>query len=330
MPLHNPKCFNNHLGPWAVDPRWFNQMVKAIKEGIVKAEVEVFARIRSDEDLKASAVSGDIKADMHDPNIKGYQYDGTPITWYDRVRSVAMIRMDGPMMKQKSKFGGVSTVETRQAIRVALIDEKVSSILMVMDSPGGSVSGTPELANEVKAADGKKPTYCFIEDCGASAAYWVASQGRKIFTTPTSQVGSIGVISVVEDSSKQAEMQGIKVHVISTGGMKGAFTPGTEVTEEQLNYLQGIVDAINVHFKGAVAEGRQMAMKDLNAIADGRMFMASEAKKLGLVDGIQSLDETINTLQDKHPLKVKKGTVSNSEKAELLLRFEAENSLQVE
>jgi signal peptide peptidase SppA len=320
LPIHNPKCYNNHLGPWAIEPRWFTNAVKAIKTGVMKA-------VEDQQKLKASVMSGDLKAQMErDPNIKGYTYDGQPITWYDRAGSVAVIRMDGPMMKHKSKFGGVSTIETRQAIRIALIDEKVSSILMVVDSPGGSVAGTPELANEVKSADAKKPTYCFIEDCGASAAYWVASQARKIFTTLTSQIGSIGVISIVEDTSKQAEMQGVKVHVISTGEMKGAFTPGTEVTEEQLTYLQSIVDAINVQFKGTVAEGRQMAMKDLNAIADGRMYMASDAKKLGLVDAIQSLDDTLIQIQDKHPLKVKKTMVSNSEKAEILLRVEEESN----
>lgn len=208
---------------------------------------------------------------------------------------VAIIEISGPMMKFASSFsGGTSTVRARRQIRLAASDEEVGSIVIRIDSPGGTVSGTKDLADEVAAAARKKPVYAFIEDLGASAAYWVASQARQVFANETALVGSIGTFAVIEDYSGRAAQLGIKVHVIRAGQFKGSGQPGTEVTSEQLAEWQRIVNGLNEHFLRAVSAGRSMAMDRVREIADGRVHVGAEALRLGLVDRIQSFDQTIS------------------------------------
>lgn len=265
--MHNPKCFSRHLGPWAIEPVRFVSMVALAKAG----------------KLQAITV-----ADGSENDGPLYLKDGT---------GIAIIPVEGAIMKEQSKFGGASSLDIRRGLRAAVADPDIKSILLAIDSPGGTVAGMTELADAVKAADLRKPVYSQINDLGASAAYWAASQARSISANATAQVGSIGVLAIVEDTSKMYEMAGITVHVVSTGEYKGAFADGTEVTEAQLADLQSIVDETNKFFLGAVALGRGMSMDAVKEVADGRMYMASQAQALGLVDHVRSMDETLDAIR---------------------------------
>jgi signal peptide peptidase SppA len=278
QPIHNPKCFANHLGPWLIEPAFFANAVSAVKSGRWPLRVHSESSIENEASYKPYSVSN----------------------------GVAMIGIAGTMMKGDSKFGDtVSTVRLRQAIRAAQVDQAVSAILLVIDSPGGTTAGTAELAADVAAS--KKPVYAHIDDLGASAAYWVASQAKRVTANATAMVGSIGTVAVVEDTSKAAEMAGVKVHVLSTGEFKGAFVDGTKVTEPQLAHYQSIINELNDHFINGVSTGRKMEKKEVKAVADGRVFVASEAKKVGLIDAVQSLEETVAYVSQRHqkPSKMK-------------------------
>lgn len=223
---------------------------------------------------------------------------------------IAVVSLSGPLMKQASSLsGGTSTVRARAAIRAAANDTNVSGILLRIDSPGGTAAGTQALADDVAAANQKKPVYSYIEDLGASAAYWVASQAQKVFTNPTGLVGSIGTFMVLEDMSAMAAQKGVKVHVVRAGAMKGSGTPGTEITPQQLEHFQGIVDSLNEHFVRAVAQGRSLSLVRIRELADGRVHVGEAAKALGLVDAVQSFDETLHTLSQK----MRKGKIMSTE-----------------
>lgn len=209
----------------------------------------------------------------------------------------AVISLRGPLMKQSSSLsGGTSTVAARQAIREAANDPAVTAILLNIDSPGGAAAGTAELADEVRSAAKKKTTWAYIEDLGASAAYWVASQASRVITNPTGMVGSIGTFMVMHDLSAMAEKEGVKVHVIRAGEFKGAGTPGTVVTDAQIEHYQGIVNSLNEHFLRAVADGRSMPLKQVRELADGRVHIGDAAKSLGLVDAVDSFEATLAAL----------------------------------
>lgn len=201
-------------------------------------------------------------------------------------------------MKGRSKFAGTDTLALRQKIRMAANNPRVNAIMLVVDSPGGTVAGTDELAEDVRAASQVKQVHAHIDDLGASAAFWVASQATRITAGRTSQVGSIGTMAIVADSSEAAKMEGIKIHVISTGAFKGAGVPGTVVTKEHLAELQQRVDDINEHFLAAVEAGRGMTRKEVTVVADGRVFVAQKAKEVKLIDEVMSLDEAFDELSD--------------------------------
>jgi len=213
---------------------------------------------------------------------------------------IAVIRADGTLMKATSSFStSASTVELRQAIRAAVRDSSVKAICMVFDSPGGTVAGTQDLAAEIAAANSEKPTAAYCEDLCASAAYWCASQAGFVACGPSALVGSIGTFMAVRDSSGMAEDMKIKVHVIKAGDFKGAGTPGTKITDEQLANWQAMVDQLNTQFIAGVASGRKMSAEAVSKIADGRVHVGAAAKDLGLVDAVQSFDETMRQLSER-------------------------------
>lgn len=212
-------------------------------------------------------------------------------------KSIAVIDIAGPLQKHDSSYGESGTVTTRREIRNALNAPDISAIVLRIDSPGGTVSGTMDLANEVANARNIKPVYAFVEDLCASAAYWVASQCEKIFANnETALVGSIGTLIVVHDYSVMAEKEGIKTLVIATGDLKGAGAPGSVITKEQQAYFQAMVDDSQKSFDAAVTKGRRMTPAQQAKIRSGAVFGAREALQLGLIDGIQSFEVTLRQL----------------------------------
>lgn len=219
---------------------------------------------------------------------------------YPTRGSTAIIPIQGTLMKQVSSFsGGTSTVQARRQIRAAADNDAIGGILLHIESPGGTVAGTKELADDIAAAAKRKPVIAYIEDIGASAAYWLASQAKQVFCNPTALVGSIGTFMVVHDMSGAYSDAGIKVHVVRAGDFKGSGTPGTEITADQLAEYQRITNDLNEHFIQGVADGRKLSKTRVRELADGRIHSAGEAQKLGLVDGVESFDATLARLQGR-------------------------------
>jgi signal peptide peptidase SppA len=259
--MHNPKCAANHLDLWCAKTDWLKDALLAIKAGAIT------------------------------PRTVERDYEGTG---YLVSNGVAVIPLDGPLMKVWSKYGGTSSVWARAAIRNADKDESVKAIMLHIDSPGGTGAGTAELGDAVKNA--AKPIHAHIDDLGASAAYWVASQADHVSVNRAGFVGSIGTYATVYDTSGAAELAGVKVHVVSTGPYKGAGEDGVLVTDEHLAYLQDIVNKHFSHFEEAVRGGRSMLKAQFNKVSDGRVFDAREAKSLGLVDSVESFDKAIGRM----------------------------------
>lgn len=217
---------------------------------------------------------------------------------YRMAGTVAIVGLTGLLMKVPSSLGpSTSTVFARRQVRVAAADSEVSAICIKIDSAGGTLAGTADLADDIRAAAKKKPLVAYIEDTGCASAYWLACACPKIYSNSTAAVGSIGTYMTVVDSSKQAKDAGLVVNIVKAGKFKAAGLPGTPVTREQLDAFQGYVDAINREFVKAVAIGRHMTPAAAAKLANGQVHVASsEGVRLGLVDKIQSLDATLKQL----------------------------------
>lgn len=253
---------DEYFGPWAVEEGRFRALVERV------GKIDLAAHVAQ---TSAPAAAGSARSEGRG--------------------DVAVVHLCGPLMKQVSSLApGCSTIAARRAIREAARSESIGSIALVIDSPGGTVAGTQALADEVAKAAAQKPVYAYIEDLGASAAYWVASRATKIYANETALVGSIGTFAVLYDSSRRAENMGVEVHVIRAGDHKGAGTPGAPVTDAHLAEARRVVESLNEHFLAAVAAGRGMSDEQVRALADGRVHVGAEAMELGLVDAIAEFD----------------------------------------
>lgn len=220
---------------------------------------------------------------------------------YEVVGTVAKLYLSGPMTKQPTSMswliGGTSTKELIGTIEAALADPNVRSILLVVDSPGGQVTGTSDLAQALAKAAQIKPVVAYIEDCGCSAALWVASQACEVYCNTTAMVGSIGCLYVLVDSSRAAAERGIMVYPITSSEHKAGAVDGMEVTPKQIAEIQRYVDAFAQHFCDAVAAGRSMTPEQIKTVHTGQVWIGEDAVAMGLVDAVMPLDEVLTRMQ---------------------------------
>ncbi len=211
--------------------------------------------------------------------------------------STAVINIHGVLMKDPPNwlawFGIESTDynQIRKQLTEAVGNTNIQSIMLHVNSPGGTVAGTSETAEAIEAANNAKPVTAYIEDLGASAAYLLASQAKEITANINAEVGSIGTYTVYDDYSKAAEIAGVKIVVIRSGEHKGMGVIGAPITEEQIAAVQDVVNGMAANFKLAVSKGRKISAEAIEKLADGRVWLAAEAKKLGLIDNIVTGNE---------------------------------------
>jgi signal peptide peptidase SppA len=216
----------------------------------------------------------------------------------------AIIHIDGVIAKYSRMVNGSSqprgtSLETLNAqLDAALDDYRVKSIFLRIESPGGSCAGLADFADRIYEASMQKPVIAFADDLAASAAYWIGSQASRFYSCQSAFVGSIGVYSLMVDSSAAAEAEGYKVHIVRSGSNKGVGAAGVAITDENLSYVQGLIDESYEEFLIAVMRGRAdrgLTDEKLRAIADGRVVKAAEAKSVGLIDGIMTLGQAFNS-----------------------------------
>jgi protease-4 len=169
----------------------------------------------------------------------------------------------------------------------------VKAIILRINSPGGGVGPSQEIYREVLKAKEKKKIIASMESVAASGGYYVACASDVIVANPGTITGSIGVVmefSNVEDLLKKI---GLRSYVIKSGKHKDIGSPLRNMTSEEKAILQGVIDSVHNQFVRAVAEGRDMEERKVRQIADGRIFSGEQAKDLGLVDRLGSLQDAI-------------------------------------
>jgi capsid assembly protease len=193
--------------------------------------------------------------------------------------------------------GGTSIEKLTAAFRSALADPSIKAIVFDVDSPGGGVEGVPELAEEIFKSRGQKKTIALANPMAGSAAYWLASAAEEFVVIPSGQVGSIGVFVAHEDVSKALETEGVKISLISAGAHKTDGNPYEPLSDEARADLQNKVDAFYSMFVKSVADGRGVKPSAVkNGFGQGRMVLAGDAVKAGMVDRIATFDQTVARL----------------------------------
>lgn len=219
---------------------------------------------------------------------------------YTIQAGVAIIPLEGVIAKKANLFskisGGVSTELAARDLRDAMADSAVHSIILLIDSPGGTVDGTQALADIVAAST--KPIVTLANGTMASAAYWIGSAANAAYIADsTTIVGSIGVVATHTDISKAQEQEGVKTTEIFAGQYKriaSSYAPlskeGRQTMQDQVDYTYGLMVS-------AVATYRRVSIDTvLKNMADGRIFIGQQAIDAGLVDGVSTLDALVAKL----------------------------------
>lgn len=248
--------------------------------------------------------------------------------------SVAVLSINGVIAKRMNMFtqisGGVSTEMLKQTIQLMVEDPAIDAIVLDIESPGGTVDGTKELADYIYSVRDVKPIVAYANGLMASAALWIGTAANNVIGFHTTSIGSIGVITEHVDYSVQDAQNGIKRTYIYSGKYKAMGNNAEPLTPEAKDYIQGQLNDIYTMFVNDVARNRDLNLNDMSKWADGRIFLAQEAMSLGLIDGIGTLDDAIALAVKMADYNAKRLTrQAMSSKIDMLLKKAESLNLQV-
>lgn len=233
-----------------------------------------------------------------------------------------VITQRGNQVDNISGPGSCSTQQFSQSLRAALADPAVGQILIDIDSPGGSVTGTPELFTEIFNSRGKKNIIGVANSLAASAAYWIGSACSELYCTPSGEVGSIGVYCQHVDESQALEAAGLVVSTISAGTYKTELASNQPLSPEARAAVQKSINTYYDQFIAAVARGRGVPVaKVVNGFGQGRCLTANDALAAGMINGVATFDEVIARMRSKTIGQLSTGSRLASAKAALALAY---------
>ncbi|MCS7001536.1 MAG: signal peptide peptidase SppA [Dehalococcoidia bacterium] len=245
--------------------------------------------------LGACGVGVVIGAASGDGRIAGSPFGPSP--------AVAVIEVSGPIVpggenEEPSLFGDTGSASSGRIVRLlrrAEQDPSVKAIVLRIDSPGGGVTASDEIYNQIvktKAA-GKKIVASF-GTVAASGGYYIAAPADRIVANPTSLTGSIGVISVLPNVAGLLEKIGVQTDVFVSGPLKDAGQGFRPLTDTDRRVFQGLVDDYYARFVQVVAQGRGLDEATVRRLGDGRVYSGRQAQQARLVDDLGDLPEAID------------------------------------
>lgn len=222
---------------------------------------------------------------------------------YSMAPKIAVVPLKGTLMTESSTSllsgTSLSSRQIASTIRSLGEDGSVKAILLDINSGGGSPVATAEISKAVEEVSKSKPVYGLINDVGASGAFWVAMSTNKTYASPMSTLGSIGVTSVGLGFEDFIREYNITYRKQTAGELKDMGTPFREVSEEEEQIIQNILDDLHERFISHVAESRNMSVEEVRPYADGRIFLGSTAKEAGFIDELGYYPDVIAELKNQ-------------------------------
>ena len=271
---------------WAVDPRMF----------------EVFSSVMNRKidglDIKDSPFLKVVQDEPVDPETDS-------MVTYKIRDGHGIIPLHGLVMKRSMGMEGLSgfckTLDVEKTFKAALADDRVEKIVLDMDSPGGTVAGSFELADSIYNARGQKPIIGYANGMMCSAMYLIGSAADEIYCGPTSIVGSIGVYATHVDRSEQLKDRGIKISYIQAGKYKTVGAPDKPLSKFDKDTIQARIDYGYSMFVDYVSRHLGVEAKKVDTdMADGRIFMGQQAVDVGLVNSLRTFDDLFATKPSKY------------------------------
>lgn len=291
--------------PWALMPERLNAVtaVMARWSQNVQASADVLAAIDADRSVR----------DARRQAATAVSSGGIAV-----LPLYGVVTQRGNMVDDVSGPGSVSTQQFASALRQALADDTVSQILIDIDSPGGSVYGVSELADEITQARSQKPVVAVANSLAASAAYWIGCSASEFYVSPGGEVGSIGVWQAHFDHSQALAAEGVKPTLISAGKFKVEGNPYAPLDDDAQAFMQSRVDDYYASFTKAVARGRGVPIAQVReGMGQGRVLGADAAMAQNMVDGVATFDDVVRKMRRdaKTSAKPKASRLSHAQRA---------------
>jgi len=240
----------------------------------------------SKNDLSASSKLNTISSSSYFKTIKS-----TPIDSSDRI---ALVYAQGSILYGEGSPTIMGQETMNKALQSAREDRNIKAVVLRINSPGGSALTSDLIWREVEKTAKEKPVVVSISDVAASGGYYIATPATYIIAQPTSITGSIGVFGTLPNASELAEQWGVSSYTLSTHERSATYSPLRPLSDTFRAELTEGIEQTYQTFLERVASGRSMSIESVDAIAQGRVYLAPKALELGLVDEIGTLDDAIN------------------------------------
>ena len=271
--------------PWALMPERLSALAAVVMRwsGGIAAESENMIRIQADRVIRESRRQ----------SASAQSTGGIAV-----LPLYGVVTQRGNMVDDVSGPGSTSTQQFCTTLRQLLADDTVGQILIDIDSPGGSVYGVAELADEIQSARSQKTIVAVANSLAASAAYWIGCSASEFYVTPGGEVGSIGVWQAHQDYSQALDEAGVKTTLISAGKFKVEGNPYSPLNDEAQSFMQSRVDEYYAAFTKAVARGRGVPISQVReGMGQGRVLGAAAALAQNMVDGIATFNDVLKQMR---------------------------------
>ena len=207
------------------------------------------------------------------------------------THGVTVIRLEGTIVSGEVNDGSsIGSEVVGHELRKAADDPMVETIVLRVNSPGGTPAGAQEIIDDLEYAKTKKPVVVSMGDMATSAAYYVSSHADRIYADPDTFTAGVGVIWKFSDISSWMQKEGYNLSVVKSGSKKDMGSDARPMTAEEQAYAQKIVNESFEHFIWDVTTQRMIARSD---IEDGRVIRGADAVKLNIVDELGNINDAI-------------------------------------
>ena len=258
------------------------------------------------------------------------------VAFFFLVYSMSSVKGDKATFIVKDRIGVVplkgvilDSRPVNEALEKFSKDDSIKAIILRIDTPGGGVGPSQEIFDKVRSVRKKKTVVASMGSMATSGGYYVACAAEKIVANPGSLTGSIGVImhfTNVEDLFKKV---GLRASVIKSGKYKDAGSPFRDMTKEERELLQALIDDVHEQFVDAVSGSRTLDKEKVKEIADGRIFTGRQAVGLNLVDELGDLDHAAEVAATLAQLDGKPELVYPKEERRSIWRYMMEEMVSV-
>jgi len=267
----------------------------AVESGLVDATLPddlMRERIRAAVNAD-SATGGDFPAIRHRDYLTAVRASRLPASG---SRTIALIVASGTILEGVQPPGSVGAESLSALIRHAREDERIRALVLRIDSPGGSAFASEVIRRELEVfrATGK-PIVVSMGSVAASGGYWIAMGADEIWASPSTLTGSIGVGATFPTVQRTLDWLGVHLDGLGTTALADGMDPLRGISPPMAEYIQLLVDRTYRDFIDVVALHRDMTTEAVEAAADGRVWIGSEAERLGLVDRLGGLDQALES-----------------------------------